>query len=229
MKTIGLIGGTSWESTREYYRYLNEITNKKLGGYHSAKIILYSVDFHIIRSSSWQEIASHLCQKAILLEKAGADCLLIGANTLHKIYDEIQAAINIPVIHIADAAGKAIQSRELQKVGLLGTRTTMEEDFYKQRLSSNFGIETLIPDEAERKLVQSIIYDELTHGILKQESRLKYLEIIDNLREQGAEGIILGCTEIPLLISQADLDLPVFDTTYLHSKVAVDFTLNEIT
>jgi len=223
MKTIGMIGGVTWESTKEYYRIINELTQEQLGGVHSANIILYSVDFDFILSSDWQEKIELLSEKAQLLEKAGADCLIICANTLHKLYNEIQSAVNIPIIHIADAVGSAIHKNGLHKVGLLGTRPTMEEDFYKKRLKDKFDINTIVPDEDSRIFIQKVIYKELAKGILLEESKQRYIEICNNLIANGAEGIILGCTEIPLLISQKDFNIPVFDTAFIHAAAAVDF------
>ena len=225
MKTIGMIGGTTWESTKEYYRIINQLTQQRLGGVHSAKILLYSVDFNFILSSDWPEKIELLSEKAQLLEKAGADCLLICANTLHKLYDDIQSSVNIPIIHIAEAVGNTIQNKGLNKVGLLGTRPTMEEDFYKKRLKENFRIETVIPDEESRIFIQQVIYKELAKGIFSEESKQKYIDICENLISKGAEGVILGCTEIPLLISQEDFDIPVFDTAFIHAAAAVDFAL----
>jgi amino-acid racemase len=225
MKTIGLIGGVTWESTKEYYRIINELTRTKLGGVHSAKIVLYSVDFDFILSSNWEDKIVFLSEKAKLLENAGADCVMICANTLHKLYNEIQSSIDIPIIHIADAVGQSIQNNQLTKVCLLGTRPTMEEDFYRERLNDKFGIETLIPDEDSRIFVQRVIYKELAKGIFSKESKQRYIEICQDLISKGAEGIILGCTEIPLLISQEDFEVPVFDTAYIHASAAVDFAL----
>jgi amino-acid racemase len=225
MKTIGMIGGVTWESTKEYYRIINELTRNHLGGVHSAKIILYSVDFNFILSSDWQAKVELLSEKAKLLERAGADCILICANTLHKLYDEIQSKINIPIIHIADAVGLSIQKKGLRKVGLLGTRPTMEEDFYKKRLKDKFDINTIVPDEDSRIFIQQVIYKELAKGNFLEESKQKYIEISENLITTGAEGIILGCTEIPLLISQEDFNIPVFDTAFIHASAAVDFAL----
>lgn len=227
MKIIGLIGGVTWESTKEYYRIINQLTQKRLGGVHSAKIILHSIDFDFILSSSWDEKTALLSQKAELLQNAGADCILICANTLHKLYNEIQSSVNIPLIHIAEVTGKTISEKNIDRIGLLGTRPTMEEDFYKKILKNEFNIETLIPELEDRKFIQRVIYKELSKGILCEESKAKYLQICSELIAQGAAGIILGCTEIPLLISQNDLSVPTFDTTYIHASAAVDFALND--
>ncbi len=225
MKTIGMIGGVTWESTKDYYRIINELTREQLGGVHSAKIILYSVDFDFILSSGWQQKIDLLREKAQLLERAGADCLIICANTLHKLYNEIQSVVDIPIIHIADAVGSTIHKKGLHKVGLLGTRPTMEEDFYKKRLKDKFDIDTIVPDEDSRNFIQKVIYKELAKGNFLEESKKRYIEICNNLIANGAEGIILGCTEIPLLISQNDFSIPVFNTTFIHASAAVDFAL----
>ncbi|MCF7793780.1 MAG: aspartate/glutamate racemase family protein [Candidatus Cloacimonetes bacterium] len=225
MKTIGLIGGTTWESTKEYYRFINQLTQERLGGVHSAKLILYSVDFDFILSSSWEEKITLLSRKAKLLQNAGADCVLICANTLHKLYNEVQQSVQIPVIHIAKATGKTISEKGIKRVGLLGTRPTMEEDFYQSILKSEYGIETLIPELDDRKFIQSVIYKELSKGLFLAESKTRYLKICEKLISKGAEGIILGCTEIPLLISQKDLKVPAFDTAYIHASAAVEFAL----
>ncbi|RLC50096.1 MAG: aspartate racemase [Candidatus Cloacimonadota bacterium] len=225
MKTIGMIGGVTWESTKDYYRIINELTREQLGGVHSAKIILYSIDFDFILSSGWQQKIDLLREKAQLLERAGADCLIICANTLHKLYNEIQSVVDIPIIHIADAVGSTIHKKGLHKVGLLGTRPTMEEDFYKKRLKDKFDIDTIVPDEDSRNFIQKVIYKELAKGDFLEESKKRYIEICNNLIANGAEGIILGCTEIPLLISQNDFSIPVFNTTFIHASAAVDFAL----
>jgi aspartate racemase len=227
MKTIGLIGGVSWESTKEYYRIINETINHKMGKFHSAEILLYSLDFQVIRDSNWQQIGKLLTNKAILLEKAGADCVLICANTLHKVYNEVKNSVSIPILHIADPLGKAIEQEGFNKVGLLGTKTTMEEDFYQKRLKEKFDIDVLIPPEKEREMVDKIIFNELVTGKIKKYSRVIYYSIMYEMIEQGAEGIILGCTEIPLLIKQKDVRIPLFDTAQLHAEAAVEFALDE--
>jgi aspartate racemase len=227
MKTIGLIGGTTWESTKEYYRIINQLTQQRLGGVHSARIILLSVDFDFILSSDWKTKSQFLAEKGKILENAGADCLLICANTLHKLYDDVQNAIDIPVIHIAKATGRAIRKKKLKRVALLGTRPTMEEDFYKSILHNDYHIETLIPQIDDRKFIQSVIYKELSKGIFLEKSKTKFLRICDDLSRNGAEGMILGCTEIPLIISQEDLQILIFDTTFIHAKAAVDFALQK--
>jgi len=229
MKTIGLIGGTSWLSTLEYYRIINETVNEKLGDAHSARCILYSVDFEedIIKNEyNWDKIIENYIDIAIKLEYFGADFLIICANTVHKIVEGVQKSIKIPILHIADATGIKIVENGFKKIGLLGTRTTMEKNFYKDRLKEKFGIETIIPKEKQREIINKIIHEELTYNIIKESSKQKYIKIIRNLEGDGAQGIILGCTEIPLLIKQNDVDIPVFDTTNIHAKAAVNYALD---
>lgn len=226
MKTIGLIGGTSWLSTLEYYRIINETVNEKLGDAHSARCILYSVDFEedIAKNEyNWDKIIENYIDIAIRLERFGADFLIICANTVHKIVEGVQKSIKIPILHIADATGIKIVENGFKKVGLLGTRITMEENFYKNRLKEKFGIETIIPKENEREIIHKIIHEELTYNIIRDSSKQRYIKIIRNLVDDGAQGIILGCTEIPLLIKQNDVEIPVFDTTNIHAKAAVDY------
>ncbi|TGB00366.1 aspartate/glutamate racemase family protein [Sporolactobacillus shoreae] len=228
MKTIGLIGGLSWESTVDYYRYINTMVQERMGGLHSAKCFMYSFDFDEIatlqKAGDWEKATDLMVQAAIKLEKAGADLLVICTNTMHKMAPEVQAAVSVPLIHIADAAAKAIQKQGLTKVGLLGTKFTMEQSFYKDSLIKH-GISTIIPDENDRLVVHNMIYDELCKGICSQSSKDKCLRIIDKLVSQGAEGIVLGCTEIPLLIKQQDSPVTLFDTTYLHAKEVASFVL----
>lgn len=230
MKTIGIIGGITWYSSMEYYRLLNELTNKKLGGVHSARIILNSVDFAGIKELSvkedWDAIALIMIDAAKAIEAAGADCLLLGANTMHNIADKVQAAIGIPLVHIVDAVGGAIRKKGLQKVGLLGTRYTMQMDFYKQRLQEQ-GIEVIVPGNEDMDYVNDSIYNEFSKGIFTQEKKIKYLSIIEGLINNGAEGIIFGCTEIPILLKQADCSVPVFDTAFIHATAAVAFSLTD--
>lgn len=230
MKTIGLIGGITWYSTLDYYRLLNEGINKKLGGSHAAKIILTSVDFAEIKilteQQDWNSIAVIMCGAAKTIENAGADCIMIGANTMHNIADKVIAAINIPVIHIADAVGEAIKQKELKTVALLGTKYTMQMDFYKNKLASH-GILTIIPSGTDIEFINDTIYKEFGKGIFLPETKKQYLHIIDKLIRQGAEGVIFGCTEIPILIKQSDCTVPVFDTAYIHSMAAVDFVLQD--
>ncbi len=229
MKTIGLIGGLTWYSTLEYYRLLNELMNKRLGGNHAAKIILNSVDFAEIKVltevQNWDGIAAIMCKAAKSIELAGADCLMIGANTMHKIADEIQAAVTIPVIHIGTATTATVKMAAIKKVALLGTKYTMQLDFYKAKLAAN-DIETIIPGDVDIEFINNSIYNEFSKGIFLLETKEEYLRIINLLIKQGAEGIILGCTEIPILIKPEDCAVPIFDTGLIHSMAAVDFALN---
>ena len=228
MKTIGLIGGLTWYSTLDYYRLLNELMNKKLGDVHAAKIILYSVDFAEIKiltgQQDWKSIAVIICNAAKSIELAGADCIMIGTNTMHKIADEVQAAVNIPVIHIATAVAETIKSAGLKKVALLGTKYTMQLHFYKNILAQN-GIETITPPENDIEFINNSIYEEFGKGIFLSETKTQYLKIMEELIKQGAEGFILGCTEIPILIKQEDCIVPVFNTALIHAGAAVDFAL----
>ena len=228
MKTIGLIGGITWHSTLDYYRLLNEEVNKKMGGSHAAKIILNSLDFAEIKTltekEDWDAIAVIMCNAAKTVEAAGADCLMLGANTMHNIADKVIAAINIPLIHIADATGEAIKIKNLKKIALLGTKYTMQMDFYKNRLL-HYGISTMIPSIEDIEFINDSIYKEFSKGIFLPETKNRYLMIIDKLVAQGAEGIIFGCTEIPILIKQSDCTVPVFDTAFIHSVAAADFAL----
>ena len=223
MKTIGLIGGMSWESTVTYYQVINETVKEKLGGLHSAKILLYSVDFAEIEEyqsqGEWEKSAEVLASAAQNLEKAGADFIIICTNTMHKVAPDIQKKISIPIVHIAEATASVLQSRGIRKVALLGTKYTMTQDFYKNKLT-DAGIEVVIPDDDGVKLVNDVIYNELCLGILKDDSKAKFIDIISDLQKRGAEGVILGCTEIGLLIGQADVSLPVFDTTLIHAQKA---------
>ncbi len=231
MKTIGLVGGMSWESTLEYYRILNETTKQRLGGFHSAKCILYSVDFEEIEKlqhkGHWEEATKIMVDAAQRVERAGADFILICTNTMHKMADEVQANIGIPLLHIVDATAEKIKVQGMKKVGLLGTRFTMEEEFYRGRLEEKHGIEVLIPDEKERQDIHDILYTELCMGEIKKLSQDRFRHIIGNLVSRGAEGIILGCTEIPLLVKQEDYDLPLFDTTAIHATKAVEYAISE--
>lgn len=229
MKIIGLIGGMSWESSLEYYKILNETVKKKLGKLHSAKTILYSVDFEPIKvlqhEGKWDELTNIMIDAAKSLEKSGADLLLICTNTMHKMAGDIEKNISIPLLHIADATAFAIKNQKLKKVALLGTKFTMEQDFYKGRLKEKHNLDVLIPDNEDRDLVHKIIYNELCLGNIKSSSKNEYIRIINKLVENGAEGIILGCTEIPLLIKQNDVSVPIFDTTSIHAEMAVDQAL----
>jgi len=229
MKTIGLIGGLSWESSKEYYRIINETVNERLGGLHSAKCILYSLDFaesrEIQQTKGWDELTKILIDAAQRLEAAGADIVLICTNTMHKSVPEIQREIHVPVLHIADATAEKVLGKGLKKVGLLGTKMTMEEDFYKGRIRERFGIDVLVPDKDERDFIETVIIDELCVGKMNAASKKRFKQLIGKLVENGVEGIILGCTEIPLLIKQEDVNVPIFDTAEIHAKAAVEFAL----
>ena len=229
MKTMGLIGGMSWESSLEYYRIVNETVKEKLGGLHSCKCLMYSVDFGVIEAlqhqNKWDELTKLMIEAAQNLKHGGADFIVICTNTMHKMAPEIETATGLNVLHIADFTGAAISKDQIQKVGLLGTRFTMEGDFYKKRLKDNYDIEVMIPEDADRQIIHDIIYNELCLGVIKDDSRQKYIDIINKLCANGAEGIILGCTEIPLLIKQSDVLIPVYDTTKIHAESAVDFAL----
>lgn len=228
MKTIGLIGGMSWESTVEYYRIMNEEVKKRLGGLHSAKCLLYSVDFGEIErlqvEGKWKEAGNLLGDVALSLEKGGAEFIVICTNTMHKVVKHIEEKVNIPILHIADATVNRIKKANINTVGLLGTKYTMEQDFYKSRIESN-GINVLIPNETERETIHKIIFNELCLGNILQTSRDYYIEVMRNLVEQGAEGIILGCTEIGLLVNQENSEVPLFDTTEIHAIEAVNKAL----
>jgi aspartate racemase len=229
MKTIGLIGGMSWESSIEYYRIINETTRDKLGGLHSAKSVMYTVDFAEIESlqhqNRWADAAQILIAAAQSLERAGADFLVLCTNTMHKLAPDIEANVRIPLLNIADATARKIQAAGLKTIGLLGTRFTMEQDFYKGRLVERFGLNVLVPDAEARGVVHQVIYEELCLGITREESKARYVEIIKKLVEAGAEGIISGCTEIELLIQQADCPVPLFATTQIHAEAAVEYAL----
>lgn len=229
MKTIGIIGGMSWESSAEYYRIINEAVKVQLGGYHSAQTLMYSVDFHEVEigqmAGDWDSLGSMMADAASRLERGGADCVVLATNTMHKLATHIESAIDIPFLHIADATAEQVQAAGIHHVGLLGTRFTMEDDFYAGRLRDKFGLNVIVPDEAGRKCVHDVIYDELVLGEVKDTSRQSYVDIIKQMTEQGAEGVILGCTEISLLIQQKHSPIPVFDTTRLHAEAAVAFAL----
>lgn len=229
MKTIGLIGGMSWESTVPYYRQINETIKDRLGGLHSAKVILYSVDFHDIErlqhSGDWQAAGNVLADAARSLESAGADFLVLCTNTMHKVAPAIEAAVRIPLFHIADPTAAEIRQAGFSTVGLLGTRFTMEQDFYRDRLRERHGLRVLTPDEQDRDIVHRVIYDELCLGKVLPDSRAEYRRIIAQLVGQGAEAIILGCTEISLLVGQQDSTVPLFDTTSIHARRAAEWAL----
>ncbi|SEC02824.1 aspartate/glutamate racemase family protein [Paenibacillus sp. GP183] len=231
MKTIGLIGGMSWESSLLYYQIINQRVKEKLGGYHSAKSLMYSVDFHDIKTlqheGKWDEATKIMIDSAQKLESGGSDFIIICTNTMHKMAKEVEESISIPLLHIADATANEIVKCRIKKVALLGTAFTMEQDFYKGRLIEKFGLEVIVPNEAARKIVHDIIYQELCLGIIKENSKQSYLEIINSLIQDGVEAVILGCTEITLLISQLDCMVPVFDTTKIHAEYAVDFALKD--
>ena len=230
MKTIGLIGGMSWESSLEYYRLINQMVKEKLGEPHSAKSIMYSVDFaeyeKLQHEGKWAELTEKMVDIGQNLEQAGSDLVLICTNTMHKMAPEVQDSIEIPLLHIADAAADEIKSQNIKKVGLLGTKFTMEEDFYKGRLKEKHNIDVIIPKQEERNKVHKVIYQELISGIINDDSRREFQDIIKNLKARGAEGVVLGCTEIPLLIKEKDSVIPVFNTTMLHARKAVEMALN---
>jgi aspartate racemase len=229
MKTIGMIGGMSWESSLEYYRIMNQAVKEKLGGFHSAPCILYSVDFDDVEKlqhqGDWASLNRLMIEAAQSVKKAGADFLIICTNTMHKMADEVQEAIQIPLLHIVDVTAKAVRANGQSRVGLLGTKFTMEQDFYKGRLHEIHGIDVLIPEDKERQVIHDILYNELCLGEIKELSKSKFQSIIQNLVKRGAEGVILGCTEIPLIVSQEDFEIPLYDTTALHARAAVDFAL----
>ncbi len=229
MKTIGLIGGMSWESSKVYYELINKITKEKLGGFHSCKSIMISLDFAEVEelqvSENWQALNQMMADAAKRLELAGAECVVLCTNTMHICSDAILQSVDIPFIHIGTATGKAILKSGLKRVALLGTRFTMEKDFYKSVLTSQFGIETIIPSAQDMLIVHNIIYKELVQGEVKTSSREKVINIINKLEQNGAEGVILGCTELPILISEKDVRLPIFDTTAIHARQAVAWAL----
>lgn len=229
MKTIGLIGGMSWESSIEYYRIINQKVREKLGGTHSAKCVMVSVDFAEIEilqhAGRWSEATAMLVKSSRQLESAGADFVVLCTNTMHKMADDICKNISIPFLHIADATAEKVKAQGITKVGLLGTRFTMEEDFYRGRLVNNYALDVLIPDENDRKNVHKVIYDELVKGRILPESKLAFLGIIEKMATQGAQGVILGCTEIGLLVKDGDCRVPLFDTTHIHAEAAVEYAL----
>lgn len=231
MRVIGVLGGMSWESSISYYRALNEGVKAALGGLHSAKIVMVSVDFAEIEAmqkrGDWDAAGELLASAAQGVERAGADCLLIATNTMHKVAPAIEQAITIPLLHIADATALQLQADGINRVGLLGTRFTMEQDFYIGRLEEQFGIKVVVPDQAERDTIHQVIFDELCQGRIEDVSRQRYLAIIDALYAQGAQAVILGCTEIAMLVSQQDTEVPLYDTTALHVQRAVAWALND--
>ncbi|HEU0293231.1 MAG TPA: aspartate/glutamate racemase family protein [Anaerolineales bacterium] len=229
MKTIGLIGGMSWESSIEYYRIINQATKAKLGGLHSAKSLMVSVDFAEIEilqhQGRWTEAAKLLVDAARSLENGGADFIVLCTNTMHKVAEEIQAGVKIPLLHIADATAELVKVSGIQNIGLLGTRFTMEEEFYKGRLTQNYGLKVRVPNAEDREIIHRVIYDELVLGKIDGRSKEQYVRIIEQIVKEGAEGIILGCTEIGLLIHQEDSPVPLFDTTRIHAEAAVEYAL----
>jgi len=231
MKTIGLLGGMSWESSIEYYRIINETVRARLGGLHSAKSIMYSVDFAEIEplqdQGRWNEAAALMIDGAERLERGGADFLLICTNTMHKMADAVEAQIQIPLLHIADATAETLKARDLKQIGLLGTKFTMEQEFYKGRLTEKYGLKVLIPNQEGREMIHRVIYDELCLGVVSSSSREAFANVINQLAETGAEGVILGCTEIGLLIGEKDTPVPLFDTTTIHAVAAVEYALSE--
>ncbi|RWB72064.1 MAG: aspartate/glutamate racemase family protein [Mesorhizobium sp.] len=231
MKTLGLIGGMSWESTAIYYRLLNGIVRERLGGLHSAKLLLWSFDFAEIaerqHAGDWDGAGALLVEAARRLEAGGAEGLVICTNTMHKLADAVQAATSIPLIHIADATGHAVVAASVKRPALLATRFTMEQDFYKGRLTDKYGLEPVVPDQAGREIVHKVIYDELCQGIIRPDSKSAYLDEVGRLRRTDqVDSVIMGCTEITMLIGQGDFDIPVFDTTRIHAEAAVDFALS---
>ena len=230
MKTIGLIGGMSWESTVTYYQMINEGIKDSLGGLHSAKVLLYSVDFFEIEAlmsrGAWDDAAELLGDVAHRLEAAGADMILICTNTLHKVAPQVQSRIRVPLVHIAEAAAEELLSKGITRVGLLGTKYTMTQEFYREKLTER-GIDVLIPEGEEIDLVNRVIFDELCLGVVKEDSKAAYLKVIANLQARGAQGVLLGCTELGLIVSQEDVSLPLFDTTVIHAKKAIELALRD--
>ena len=230
MKTIGLIGGMSWESSVDYYRIINEETRNILGGSHSSKCLMYSFDFHEIEElqnkNSWDELTEEMVLQADNLKKAGADFIVICTNTMHIMAPDIEKRTGLKVLHIADVTGEEIKRKSIGKVALLGTKFTMEGSFYKKVLKDKHNIDVVIPNDEDREVIHNIIYNELVRGIIKDDSREKYIKIIDKLIDKGAEGVVLGCTEIPLLIKQKDVSIPIFNTTEIHSKAAVRYAID---
>ena len=234
MKTIGLLGGMSWESTVSYYRSINRVVGERLGGLHSARIVLYSVEFHEIellqREGRWAEAGAILAGAARRLEQAGAECLVICANTMHKVAPQIEEVVSIPLLHIADVTAQRILAARLRTVALLGTRYTMEMDFYRKRLEGPFGLEVRTPGPEDRESINRVIFDELCRGVVRDESRAAYRRIVNELVRDGAEGVILGCTEIGMLLGPDDVHVPLFDTAAIHAEAAASWALgNEAT
>ena len=230
MKTIGILGGMSWESTAEYYRIINQIVKERLGGWHSGQMVIFSAEFGEIQrlqsEGEWKKLTRIMIEAAQKVEEAGADFLLIAANTMHKMADEVEQNINIPLLHIADATAEEIRKRSFKKIGLLGTKYTMEQDFYRLRLSQRHGFKVFIPDQKQRDLIHDVLYNEVCLGVIKNSSKHSFYRIAQDLIAQGAQGIILGCTEISLLMNQDETNMPLFDTTDIHARKAVDWALN---
>jgi aspartate racemase len=229
MKVIGMLGGMSWESTAEYYRIVNEAVRARLGGQHSAKTLLYSVDFHDVerlqREGRWDEADALMVECARRLERGGADFLVICTNTMHRSAPAVERAVGLPLLHIADATAERVKGAGVKRLGLLATRFTMEQDFYKGRLAERHGLEVLVPEEEDRRLIHAVIYDELSRGRIRAESRREYLRVMDGLAARGAEAVLLGCTEITLLVKPEDTNLRLFDTTRIHAEEAVTLAL----
>lgn len=230
MRTMGLIGGMSWESSAHYYALVNRMVKERLGGFHSARVLLYSVDFGEVeprqRAGRWDELGALLNRAALALERGGADFLVVCANTMHKVADELMVGVRIPLLHIADVTAARVKAAGLRRVGLLGTRYTMEQDFYRCRLAERHGLEVLVPDEADQAEVNRVIFEELVLGRVEASSRSRYQEVVDRLARSGAQGVIAGCTEIGMLLSPSDVALPLFDTTEIHARAAVDVALS---
>jgi aspartate racemase len=231
MKTIGIIGGMSWESTHHYYQIMNQYVHARLDKHNSIESIIYSVNFErileLVERDEWEAVGEIVAGLAKKLESAGADFLIMTSNAIHKVFAELEGSISIPILHIVDPTGDAIQKCGIRKIGLLGTKVTMQEDFYKSRLQNRYKIEVLVPENENQELIHKIIFDELTFGRIRDDSRKRIMAIIDGLSEKGADGVILGCTELTLLISQKDTKIPLFDTTDLHAKAAVEAALLE--
>ena len=231
MKRLGLIGGMSWESTAEYYRIINQAVNHRLGGSHSCDCYIYSFDFSTIEKlqheDKWKELAVLLTEAALSLEQAGAEIIVLCTNTMHLLSDSMESKLSVPFLHIVDVVGENIREKGIKKVGLLGTKFTMEKDFYRERLLRSFGIEVLIPDSEERDFIHEVIYHELVQGQISKSSHEQFVAIVDRLAGSGAEGVILGCTEIPLILKQDDCAVPLFDTTFIHATAAVRMALGE--
>ena len=232
MRTIGLLGGMSWESSSEYYRLLNETVRERLGGLHSAECVMYSIDFAAIeelqRRGAWSEAGRRLAELAARVQAAGAECLVLCTNTMHRLADDVQAAIDIPLLHIADATAERVKDCGLGTVGLLATRYTMQQDFYRGRLADRHGLDVIVPPEPDLTLVHDVIYDELCRGCVLETSRGEYRRVIADLEAAGAQGVIYGCTEIGLLVGPEDASVPVFDTTRIHVEAAVDWALRGV-